>query len=407
MWLAADRISGLSDGDPVGTWSDLSGSGNDCTSAGGARPTFKAAVLGGKPVVRFDGATSTMVVPNGVTYNRLNCALYFVMVPSALGSWQIPYAATTLGMMVHFNGGGGISGFGGYGGSTYFGVSDTWPNAEWRIGSVRVTNGVVQTEVSGLGKTAAATVATGTVTGGTLCSYNTGYWFPGDIAEILIFGGALSDENHARVVDYLGAKWGLSQGYRIVACAGDSMTAGLGLGPSETYPAQLQAAKGSGFRVVNRGVSARTVVDMTTAAPGEVDALARAVASPTRSVCVLFGGRNDLVAGANDTTTYNRIVTYCQARRTAGWKVVMVTIPPTGGADGNYETYRASVNASIRANLATFADAIADLAADPRMGDAGDNLDTTYYRDPVHPSATGAGVIAGLVSAAIDTIEAA
>ena len=36
LWLAADRIAGLSDGDPVTTWSDLSGQGNNATQGTGA-----------------------------------------------------------------------------------------------------------------------------------------------------------------------------------------------------------------------------------------------------------------------------------------------------------------------------------------------------------------------------------
>lgn len=56
--LALDSrfISGLSDGDPVSTWSDRSGSGNNATQTGTARPTFETAEQGGQPVIRFDGS---------------------------------------------------------------------------------------------------------------------------------------------------------------------------------------------------------------------------------------------------------------------------------------------------------------------------------------------------------------
>jgi hypothetical protein len=56
LWLDASRITGLADGDPVGTWSDLSGNGNDATQATGSKkPTYKTNIFNSKPVVRFDG----------------------------------------------------------------------------------------------------------------------------------------------------------------------------------------------------------------------------------------------------------------------------------------------------------------------------------------------------------------
>lgn len=49
-------ISGVSDGSTVQTWSDLSGNGRDASQAtAGARATYKTAIQGGCPVLRFDG----------------------------------------------------------------------------------------------------------------------------------------------------------------------------------------------------------------------------------------------------------------------------------------------------------------------------------------------------------------
>ena len=53
--LALDSrfISGLSDGDPVSTWSDRTASGNNVTQTGSARPTYETFELNGNPSVRF------------------------------------------------------------------------------------------------------------------------------------------------------------------------------------------------------------------------------------------------------------------------------------------------------------------------------------------------------------------
>jgi hypothetical protein len=62
LWLDADAITGLTDGDPVATWSDQSGNSNDATqSTSGARPLYKTSIINGKPVLRFDGTDDCLV----------------------------------------------------------------------------------------------------------------------------------------------------------------------------------------------------------------------------------------------------------------------------------------------------------------------------------------------------------
>lgn len=55
-WWPADKIIGLEDSDPVGTWPDQSGNGHDLVQATAAKkPLYKTAVQNGNPVVRCDG----------------------------------------------------------------------------------------------------------------------------------------------------------------------------------------------------------------------------------------------------------------------------------------------------------------------------------------------------------------
>ena len=54
LWLKADSIVGLNDGDAVSTWSDSSGNGNDGTQAVGAnRPTYQTNEVNNLPAVQF------------------------------------------------------------------------------------------------------------------------------------------------------------------------------------------------------------------------------------------------------------------------------------------------------------------------------------------------------------------
>lgn len=61
LWLKANAITGLNDGDPVGTWLDSSGSGNDVTqSTSGSKPLYKTGIINGLPTVLFDGSDDFM-----------------------------------------------------------------------------------------------------------------------------------------------------------------------------------------------------------------------------------------------------------------------------------------------------------------------------------------------------------
>lgn len=56
LWLNAEDITGLVDGDPVTTWADSSAAGNDASqTTASAKPTYKTGILNSLPVVRFDG----------------------------------------------------------------------------------------------------------------------------------------------------------------------------------------------------------------------------------------------------------------------------------------------------------------------------------------------------------------
>ena len=60
-WYDASRITGLSDGEAVAQWDDLSGNGHHLTQATSEfRPLYKTSVLNGLPALLFDGADDRM-----------------------------------------------------------------------------------------------------------------------------------------------------------------------------------------------------------------------------------------------------------------------------------------------------------------------------------------------------------
>ncbi len=55
-WFKADSITGLSDSDPITTWTDSSGNSRNATQAvSGKRPLYKTNIINSQPVVHFDG----------------------------------------------------------------------------------------------------------------------------------------------------------------------------------------------------------------------------------------------------------------------------------------------------------------------------------------------------------------
>jgi hypothetical protein len=83
-YWSADTITGLEDGDPVGTWPDQSGNGNDATQATAAnKPTYKAALVdfNNQPGVEFDYTDDYMVL-TGMTAASGNYTFFWVCDPT-------------------------------------------------------------------------------------------------------------------------------------------------------------------------------------------------------------------------------------------------------------------------------------------------------------------------------------
>lgn len=63
LWLKAQCITGLNDGDSVGTWPDNSGNSNDASQATASqKPTWEKNEINGFPIVRFDGSNDCMSI---------------------------------------------------------------------------------------------------------------------------------------------------------------------------------------------------------------------------------------------------------------------------------------------------------------------------------------------------------
>jgi len=139
-----------------------------------------------------------------------------------------------------------------------------------------------------------------------------------------------------------------------------------------------------------------------------LDAMIPKGVTGSRFVLTVDIGANDSI----DATWAGSLADYCDARRAAGWKVVIGTILSRKDAFGEglsptFNTRRATVNAIIRTWVGVHVDAIADVAADGTMGtDAVADNATYYSTDKIHPTAAGHAILAPIWKAAVNSVLA-
>lgn len=171
--------------------------------------------------------------------------------------------------------------------------------------------------------------------------------------------------------------------------------------PGITAPANVMARLDSrSWSVV--ALAGTTYAQRATTVVGRVDQYARLSARPA---LIDLGGQSDLLTDMSATSLLTASEAYASERRTAGFAVLVgCTIPhmaegmvsPTVGQ----EAQRVAYNALLRSSVVF--DAIADLAADPRLSDASN---ATYFSDGLHPTLAGAAAIADVFEATLATLD--
>lgn len=213
LWLDASALAGLGDGAPVSSWNDRSGQGHHATQATAAsRPTLRTTALNGMPAVRFDGSDDFLALTGAVVSGAQPRTLFFVARPSAGGNRSI----VDLGI--------GATSGGGFQISPEVGVRINGGSRMWKpaastasvtFGVVQLTGGTTATLnlwINGVARAPSSTADSAVQTTG---SGSVGRWtaggnhFAGDIAELIVYGHALSASEQTVVEQYLRAKYDL------------------------------------------------------------------------------------------------------------------------------------------------------------------------------------------------------
>jgi hypothetical protein len=213
IWLEADAIGGLADGDPITTWEDSSAANNDGTQIdGAAKPAYQTNELNGLPIVRFDGSNDFFNLPD---LSALTAGTAFVVVkldadpPGSVGQsglWHLGTDAVNATYFIYPPDSNLYDAFGST--SRPAGVDPTPSMAEWRIyEAVSATNdwrNYIDGTLLGTDGTNTVGFPAAPLLGSGLANVN---YLDGDMAEFILFDSALSDSNRDAVRNYLIAKW--------------------------------------------------------------------------------------------------------------------------------------------------------------------------------------------------------
>lgn len=176
---------------------------------------------------------------------------------------------------------------------------------------------------------------------------------------------------------------------KILAVFGDSLSAGYGLEPGQSYPDDLQRkldAQGYAWRVVNLGISGDTT-------EGGVSRMDSATSLKPAIVLLELGG-NDGLRGLPLKLTRQNLETMIQTFQRAGAKVVLagMTLPPNYGPDyiqGFQKIYK-DLASQYRLTFIPFL--LADIITP----------DLHYLQpDGIHPTADGALIVSETVLRAV------
>lgn len=212
VWLKADAITGLSDGDPVTTWEDSGSNNNDATEATN-KPVYKTNILNSLPVVRFTAAsTHRLAIADNAGLNPTNITV-FAVVKAATGQvgfivnknfsgGTVPYSFSANQGIEYYSAGWHTSGR----------TTDIRGSGNFHVIAGRYDGAALEFYIAGaLDKTVADA---GSLPSNSSPLYvgtypNDGVFLNGDLAELVIYDSALDSFDMADVNTYLETKYGL------------------------------------------------------------------------------------------------------------------------------------------------------------------------------------------------------
>ena len=262
LWLAADNITGLADGNDITTWTDGSGNSNDLSQPdANFKPIYKTNILNGLPAVRFNKDNGRIRRTNFTTFPTTAITeIYVNSNNNEAGEGILSYAsAGSDNDFLLFNSS-SLTIYRGGNTNSSVSVKDNnfhIVNASWRSsdGSTEVwKDGVKEFSGSGLQTGTAITSGGNLAIAGEQDAVDGGYAPTqahfGDFTEVLIFNTYLNSAQHIIVNNYLASKYALSIANDKYSYDGSHQTNVAGIGREDTSNQHVDA-QSAGILAVN------------------------------------------------------------------------------------------------------------------------------------------------------------
>jgi len=207
MWLDATQIT-ANHGDKVSQWSDLSGNNNHAIQGSGSlQPTFKNTAFNGKPAVRFGEVAYNLLNTGNIALGERTYVVVMEAINPGRGSWHsvilqsaAPYYqiyGNTNGTRLNFYLDNALSLLVNIHRKALIGITTTQGQTKFYIDGENVL-----TSTAGSNTVINSPFSIG---GWAISSYG----LNGNIAELLMYSGVLTDVDRQSIENYLMSKWGL------------------------------------------------------------------------------------------------------------------------------------------------------------------------------------------------------
>jgi len=382
-WESAKDMTPLSDGTAIDSIPDLTSNNRKLSNTGTARPLYYSTRCNGYPSWYFDGTNDCFNIPTYTTRG----ACMVVNVDSTRTSFPILEGLYGSRSTASPNSYWGTDGA--------FALLDFSPS-----GNVGTINTYASTgrnfflPAGNIFKVVCFTTTTGVTdaNGWQIMSdrkYGTRFW-KGNCSEVIGFSTIPTKKELDTINSYLWTKYNLTTPINFIQ---DGNSIGVGVGAYVRDSIGICAYR-------NFSAGGQTTLQRFFAAPTAVDTC-YGFPYGNKQVVYLLEGTNDLVTNANVDTCYEHFIRYINARKAAGWKVVVSTIlsrDTTINPGVGYEAKRQALNTLLTSMAQDNTFKVVDFGQDANLGSTLAYQNLTYFSDGIHPTATGYKLIAKYVA---------
>ncbi|GAB5525276.1 MAG: hypothetical protein Roseis2KO_31480 [Roseivirga sp.] len=221
VWLKADELTGLANGDDILTWTDASGNSNTFTAPSSTfSPVYQTGVINGLPVVRFNKSNGRIRRNSFTGFPTTTITAIYVNSNTDSGDGLISYASGSsnndfllfrsenLNVFRGTNTASGVT----FNDGSFHITNAVWQSSDgsvevWKDGSRDFNNTGFRT---GTSITAGGTMAIGGEQDAVDGSYDAAQAHSGDFSEVIVFNTFLNQAQNIIVSNYLAAKYALT-----------------------------------------------------------------------------------------------------------------------------------------------------------------------------------------------------